>query len=204
MYLNEGLFSDFLTEKEITWIGIDFSQAKFTKNGFDFPIEILQHFFLEWNTLIISDQKKYDIRLSFRKPMLNYDLSLVKKLNKTVKSSKLIDNYINLSDVYNEEYIIEYVKSLDVPCHTKFDLLFIVESFDMNSKTGAVWVVVLQSELKVPVLCEKFLKPPGGIGTRNYWARVFYNLLFDIKKYAFLRWENLIKSNNSNLIYNNY
>ena len=44
MYLNESLFSDFLKVKEILWVGINFSKAKFTRSGFDFTQESLQHY----------------------------------------------------------------------------------------------------------------------------------------------------------------
>ena len=62
-----------------------------------------------------------------------------------------------------------------------------------NSKTGAVWVVILDTGTHEPVLCEKFLKVPSGFGTKNYWGRIFYNLLYDIRSYAYYRWESLIK-----------
>ncbi len=196
MYLNEALFSDFLESKEILWLGIDFSKAKFTRKGFDFTPEILRYYFNEWNTLIISDQKKYDIRLSFRKPIMNYDLSLISKKNKSVKLNNLLCENINMSDVFSDEDICEYVKTLASPTQFKYGLLFIVESLDTHSKTGAIWVAIIETNTHTPVLCEKFLKVPSGFGTKNYWGRIFYNLLFDIKSYAFYRWENLVRVNN--------
>ncbi|MEG1556386.1 MAG: hypothetical protein RR356_06650 [Bacteroidales bacterium] len=194
MYLNEELFIDFLSCKELTWIGIDFSKATFTQEGFDFPQEVIQHYFNDWNMLIISDQKKYDIRLSFRKPLMQYDLSLVKKLNKSVKLNRLLGDFIDISDIYSEEDIRNYIRGLAFPKQSKYELMFVVESFDAKTKMGSVWVVIVHAETNETVLCEKFLKTPGGFGVRNYWARVFYNLLFDIRKYSFLRWENLIKT----------
>ena len=44
------------------------------------------------------------------------------------------------------------------------------------------------------VLCEKFLKKPAGIGTRNYWARTFYNVFYDIQSDTFHRWENMVQT----------
>lgn len=195
MYINETQFVNFLKSKEILWLGIDFSKAKFTHHGFDFTQEIMRFYFNEWNMLIISDQKKYDIRLSFRKPVMSYDLSMVTKRNKTLKNNSLICENINLSTVYSDEDICNYIQNLDIPTIHQYALLFIVESFDNNSKTGTTWVTIINTTDKTPVLCEKFLKTPSGFGTKNYWARTFYNLLFDIKKYSFYRWENLVKTN---------
>lgn len=195
MYLNEPLFSEFLSEKEITWLGVDFSKAKLTKNGFGFPMEVIQHYFHEWNLLIISDQKKYDIRMAFRKPVMHYDLSLVTKKNKSTKVHQTLVEHLKMDNIYTEELIIEYVSELDIPYHSRFNLMVVTESFDHNSKTASLWVVITHSESRKVVLCEKFLKTPAGFGTKNFWARVFYNLFFDIQKNSFIRWVNLVEHN---------
>lgn len=196
MYLNENLFLEFLSDREITWAGIDFSLAKFTKDGFDFSNEVIHRYFNEWNLLIISDQKKYDIRMAFRKPVMHYNLSCVTKKNKTVEaSSSLVDN-IKLENQYTESSIIQYAEKQEFPPQANFSLTFVVESFDQNSKTASVWVILSQASSREVVLCEKFLETPNGFGTRNYWARTFYNILFDIKKKSFLRWVNLVKPDN--------
>ena len=193
MYLNKELFSDFLTERDITWLGIDFSKAAFTKKGFGIPYDILQLYFNEWNMLIISDQKKYDIRICFRKPVMNYNLSLVKKSNKLVKNQVVFYDFIGIEHVYTEDFIKEYIAPLAIPSETKYSLMFIVESFDQNIKTGVVWVVLIYSKTSEVVLCEKFMENPSGFNTKNYWARVFYNIFFKIQKSAFPRWENYVK-----------
>lgn len=195
MYINETFFSDFLEHKEILWLGIDFSKAKFTQKGFDFPSEVLKSYFHEWNMLIISDQKKYDIRLSFRKPIMSYDLSMVSKKNRIIKSNQLLCENISVESVMDKEEMCQYLTGLDYPQLHPYALLFVVESFDNNSKTGSVWVNIVHTGQKIPVLCEKFLKIPSGFGIKSYWSRIFYNLLYDIKNYAFYRWENLIKTN---------
>lgn len=194
MFLNEDSFIDFLSAKEVTWAGIDFSKAKFCRNGFDFPTEIIQYFFNEWNLLIISDQKKYDIRLSFRKPILHYDLSYITKRNKTVKASSTVVDYISVENMYSEEEIIQYFAKLNLPQQTRFAISVLVEALDKNSKTAALWIVINDTMNKQVVLCEKFLKEPSGFNTKSYWARTFYNLFFDIQKSSFVRWENLVKN----------
>ena len=194
MFLNEDSFIDFLSAKEVTWAGIDFSKAKFCRNGFDFPTEIIQYFYNEWNPLIISDQKKYDIRLSFRKPILHYDLSYITKRNKTVKASSAVVDYISVENMYSEEEIIQYFAKLNLPQQTRFAISVLVEALDKNSKTAALWIVINDTLNKQVVLCEKFLKEPSGFNTKSYWARTFYNLFFDIQKSSFVRWENLVKN----------
>ena len=189
--MNETLFADFLTTREILWVGINFSKAKFTRHGFDFTLEILQHYLHEWNMLILNDQKKYDIRMSFRKPMMQYNLSTTTKLNKSLKMNDLLVQNISSRHVYSDEQMREYASQLELPTSLPYSLMFIVESFDATVKTAAIWVVISKTDTREVVLCEKFLKKPGGIGVRNYWARTFYNVFYDVQSGAFLRWENM-------------
>ena len=193
MYINTPLFTEFVNAKEILWLGIDFTLAKFTRKGFEVSQEQLRTYFNEWNQLIISDQKKYDIRMSFRKPIMSYDLARVTKANKSVKIGNILCDNIRIETVRTDEQICEYVRGIDTPQTHRFALLFIVESFDTGSKTGAVWVTLVDTGSHEPVLCEKFLKVPSGFGLKNYWGRIFYNLLFDIRSHAYYRWESLVK-----------
>lgn len=193
MYLNEALFRDFLKKKEILWVGINFSKAKFTRPGFDYTQEIMIHYFHEWNMLILNDQKKYDIRMSFRKPVMQYDLSVITKLNKSVKINNIIMRNIGAPNVFSDEQMREYLSSLSLPATLPYALSLVVESFDASVKTAAIWVALTQTETHEVVLCEKFLKTPAGFGTRNYWARTFYNVFYDIQSSAFLRWEGMVQ-----------
>ena len=196
MHLNELLFSEFIENKEVMWLGVDFSKTVFTQNGFDYPLEVLFHYFNEWNLLIISDQKKYDIRMAFRKPRMHYDLSLITKRNKSVKLSQAIVDHITIRNHFSENQVIEYIKSLSFPNQTRFSLSLLVESFDQKSKTATIWVVVIENSNSEVVLCEKFMETPSGFGLRNYWGRSFYNLFFNIQKKDFLRWTNLVQPDN--------
>ena len=192
MFLNEDLFIDFLNKKEILWLGINFGKVKFTRKGFDLTQDAMHHLFHEWNQLILSDQKKYDIRMSFRKPIMEYNLSTVTKINRSSRLSSVLTKRIDIKYVLNEEQIIQFVSEYEYPQIFEYSLTFVVESFDTETKTAAIWVVVLKSATNEVVLCEKFLKTPSGLGTRNYWARTFYNVFYDIQSASFLRWANMV------------
>jgi hypothetical protein len=192
VHLNKELFQDFLKEREVTWLGIDFSKATFTKKGFDMPNDVLQIYLNEWNALIISDQKKYDVRVSFRKPVVHFDLSFVKKQNKLYKGDMPIKEYVRMENLLSENIIANYIQEATLPALSKYALLFIVESFDNTIKKGAVWVVALKSETKELVFCEKFTESPSGFNIKSYWARVFFNIFFNISRTSYVRWEHLV------------
>ena len=131
--------------------------------------------------------------MSFRKPIMQYDLSLVTKINKTAKASNILVSNLGLRDMLSEDMLRKYVAQYSFPTTLRFALIFVVESFDSMAKTASIWVIILQTADSEVVLCEKFMKTPSGFGARNYWARTFYNLLFDIKNHDYLRWENMVK-----------
>ena len=195
MYINKELFPDFLKEREVTWLGIDFSKATFTKKGFDMPNDVLQLYFNEWNALIISDQKKYDIRVAFRKPVIQFDLSFVKKQNKFYKGDTPIREIVRMENLLNEDIISNYIRQAALPNISRYALILMVESFDNTIKKGAVWVVVLKSDTKELALCEKFTESPSGFNIKSYWARIFFNILFNISRTAYVQWEHLVQDN---------
>ena len=191
--MNKELFPDFLKEREVTWLGIDFSKATFTRKGFDIPNDVLQLYLNEWNALIISDQKKYDIRVAFRKPTIHFDLSIIKKQNKLHKGDAPIRDVVRMENLLNTNTIANHIRQATIPNTSKYALFFMVESFDSTIKKGSVWVVVLKSDTKELVLCEKFTEKPSGFSIKSYWARIFFNILFNISRTAYLRWENLLR-----------
>ena len=193
MYINKELFTDFLKEREITWLGIDFSKATFTKKGFEIPNDVLQLYLNGWNALIIADQKKYDIRVAFRKPILHSDLSFIKKQNKLHKGDTPIRDVVRMENLLSENIIANCVRQMVIPNLSKYALFFMVESFDNTIKKGSVWVVILTSESKELVLCEKFMEKPSGFNIKSYWARIFYNIFFNISRTAYLQWEHLVQ-----------
>jgi hypothetical protein len=202
MYIDEQLYSNFLTDREITWMGIDFSFAQFTQKSFNLPKDVLIYYFNDWNLLIISDHKKYNIRTSFRKPVMHFNLSWVSKRNRQIKL-QMVKEHIEAATLLSSQKIIEYVQTFTFPNNSLYALLMIVESFDEASKTASVWVVIANTRTKETVLCERFIKNPSGIGIKNYWARTFYNIFLDIHNHSFIRWANLAKGNTPSIHFQN-
>ncbi len=190
MFLDKEKFVAFFNEKEITWLGVDFSKAVFSLPDFDLPRETMQIYFNEWNMLIITDQKKYDIRISFRKSIMQYNLSWVKKRNKFPKNHQFAKKFISIDSLLSEVELQQITQSIDVQTTTKYGLYVAVESFDAKLKTASLWVVIVDLETKEMLLYEKFTEKPSGFGIKTYWARCFYNLFFNIHRAAFIKWSN--------------
>ena len=86
-------------DSKITWLGIDFSHAKFiggfaemygvgTNNG----TQIRDKFFPEWNYFIVKEPKKYDIKGMLRKNFITIDINMINKLNSETKPENIESN----------------------------------------------------------------------------------------------------------------
>ena len=102
-----------------------------------------------------------------------------------------IRDIVRMENLLDENIITNYLRQASLPVLSKFSLLFMVESFDNTIKKGSVWVVIISNKSKELVLCEKFSESPSGFNIKSYWARVFYNIFFNISRSAFVRWEHL-------------
>ena len=156
------------------------------------PNDVLQLYLNEWNAMIISDQKKYDIRVAFRKPVVHFDVSFVKKQNKLYKGDTPIREFVRMENLLNENIIANHLQEIPIPKLSKYSLLFMVESFDNTIKKGSVWVVIIRSANQEVLFCEKFSETPSGFNIKSYWARVFFNIFFNISRSAYVRWEHLV------------
>src|SRR5436309_251535 len=68
---------------EAVWYGLDFTQARLIGSlGFQEPEKIRNDFFDSWNSLLLVESDKYDLKGAFRKPSLKYDAEMIKALNK--------------------------------------------------------------------------------------------------------------------------
>lgn len=195
MYLDKNLLQNFLEQKEISWLGVDFSQATFTKEGFDLPSDVLHYYFSEWNKMFITDQKKYNLRATFQKPIVNYDLQMVTKSNNISRERLRIKKHIQIENTFSEEFIVQYISHLTIPQSSEFSIMFIVESLDQNLKAAAMWICIIHTPTRQTVLCERFTERPKGFNTKSYWARVFYNILFKINDLHFKQWSHFIIDN---------
>jgi len=97
-----------------------------------------------------------------------------------------------MEDLLNTNIIANYLRPISLPDTSKFSLLFMVEAFDSTIKKGSVWVIVIKNDTKELALCEKFTESPSGFSIKSYWARIFFNIFFNISRTAFLRWEHLV------------
>jgi hypothetical protein len=165
--------------QEITWFGLDFSQAYFIDDvAFPNPTRLKDELFLEWNNFVFKEPRKFDIKKAFNKRGVSYSTSYINSRNEEVNINKRVGNFWLQENYFNGDTIQNIVASYNLlKNNSGVGLVFIVESLDKPNKRGIYWVTFFDIETKKVLLTEQIIGIPGGAGLRNYWANSFYSAL---------------------------
>jgi hypothetical protein len=91
-FISSIAFSQSITDKSMTFFGVDFSLAKMVgSEGFKDPAGVKQLFNV-WNGLFKVEADKYDLSKPFKKDKVDFDFTNVEKRNAAVSTEGLITN----------------------------------------------------------------------------------------------------------------
>lgn len=164
----------------LTWYGLDYTQVKFIgyqEHFSDLP-KIQQHFFSEWNQLIISEKDKYDVAGAFGVPEVFNEVEHAVSRSRERDMSGIIqqeDWEIGKSE------LAQVVKAYIIPGEDKIGAIFVMESLNKLAEVSTMWLVVFKVSGGEILHVKRYMGKPGGFGFRNYWARSYYNVLLEIK-----------------------
>ena len=170
--------------QEITWYGLDYSQAYFVDDlAFPDPDKLKDKLFLEWNNFVFKEKKKFDIAQTFNKRDVIYSTSYINSRNKEVDVVKCVGNVWFQQEYLNNDSIQKILYSYKLPENNAgVGLVFIVEMLDKPNRRGIYWVTFFDIETKQILITEQIIGVPGGAGIRNYWANSFYRALDEAGK----------------------
>ncbi len=165
--------------QEITWFGIDYSQADFINNAaFPNPYLLTDKFFEEWNNLVFNEPVKFDIAKYFNKTDINYSTSYINMRNKAVDIANHIKAGNYQQNIFNADTISDILSTYKIDGNTSgVGLVFIVNSYNKPKRQASYWVTFFDIKTKKVLLTKQIFGVPTGIGLRNYWANSFYNAL---------------------------
>lgn len=162
-----------ISEPNVTWLGVDFSYAKFTLITED-PATVVNTYFQSINNVIASEPEKYDIRKFFNKSDVTIHLDAVKEKNlKVDPSSLVIENDYNL----DAAEISKIVKGYNLKGMSGTGLVFIAGNLNKPKNTGSYYVVFFDMGSREIIDSKKYDGKAVGIGFRNYWAGSVYNIM---------------------------
>lgn len=177
---------DVFDSKQIVFYGADFSNAKFIGNeGFKDKRDIVGKFIPSLNELFFKEQKKYDLKKFFKKEDIVYNLDLMKSVNSKINPNNIV---INQSFLFESGNIEKSISSYNLVEKDGIGLVLIVESLNKVADIGTFHVVFFDLQSKSILVSEKITGKPGGIGFRNYWAKVFFSGLKDCEG-DFSKWQ---------------
>lgn len=192
---------DVFSQNEVVWYGLDFSKSKFI-GSFEnikgtMPIdafELRESYIPAWNSLVVSEPNNFDIKKTFWKKDVYYDLKSVESVNSTIDTRDLItqnNHIISKSDL--PKMVALYNKG---DKKEGLGLSFIIECFDKSKVQASLWVVFFDIETKKILLSKYCVGKPVGFGIRNYWAGAIKHIMNEIRYNKFQKWskESLDKS----------
>ena len=160
---------------EITWYGLDFSNVRLIGAiGFNEPEKIKSYYFGTWNSLILDEYDKYNLKKFFYVGSVKNDLSVVMDRNKLPDAGKLV---IENDYSFDVEKVMQIISEYDSGDKKGIGLVFIVESLNKYKEKASVWVTFFDIQTKKVLLAKRIEGKAGGFGFRNYWAGAYYNVM---------------------------
>ncbi len=190
----EDLFK--ASESQITWLGIDFSQVKligqfsqFADFGSKSATNMKLEFFPEWNSMIIREPSKYDIKGMVRKDRIEYNTKWVNENNKKTPTEDL--EAVNEPN-YSKEFIQEHINQQRYGISNGLGLLFFAEYLNKTTDLAKIHFLVIDMDTREIVLQDTFESKPGGMGIKNYWAKPYANIIKQIHDERYFIWKDEI------------
>ena len=170
---------------EITWLGMDFTQAKFIGSATQFKdageitnAEFRDKYIPGWNQLFINEQKKYDVAKVVHRTDIKYAMDVTEKTNNGIKGD-FFSNDPNEYERLDAEKVAGLVKKYNFQGKTGIGLIFFIEGMSKGKDQASAWVAYVDMKGKKVLLSKHITGKSGGFGFKNYWAKAFYNILKD-------------------------
>jgi len=172
---------------EITWLGLDFSQAKFIGPASQFKDageitneEFRDKYTVSWNQLFIDEQKKFNVAEAVHRPSVKYALDVTQKANGNIKKD-FFGSSPNDFKTIDDKKIGDLVSKYDFQGKTGTGLLFFVEGMSKGLGEAGAWVTLVDMKTKKVISTTYKTGKAGGFGFRNYWAKSWFNILKESK-----------------------
>lgn len=178
---------DVFTQPNIVWFGIDYTQAKmkgeYAKQGdplYKTPAQIVEDFFEAWNTVIISEQPKYNLKKAFDKKTVEFEIMVAEKRNSKVDPLEFLTQKEYQIDKEAVKAAVREYKSFTYK--EGIGLVFFTECLNNDDKIATYYATFFDIATNEVLLCEKVYGKPKGAGLRSYWAGSMVDALGDAKK----------------------
>ena len=174
---------------EISWLGLDFTGAKFIGDRERLGSESdIRHLIDAINELMIKEADKYNVAAAIQRKKVENAIEVTNEHNAEQDVLAMISpegkDHIHLNPSEVEGIIAGY----DFKGKSGIGLVFNVESFNKLIEEGSFWITFVNMGNKEVLFTERLTAPPSGFGMRNFWAGSVNGVLAKIKKKEFENW----------------
>ncbi|MBC7828866.1 MAG: hypothetical protein H7122_14045 [Chitinophagaceae bacterium] len=173
---------------EITWLGIDFTQAKFIGSATQFKdageissSEFRDKYVPSWNQLFIDEQKKYDVAGAVKRAEVKYAMEITEKANNGIKGNFFSEDPNDYKKL-DEQKIAGLVKNYDFQGKPGIGMIFFIDGMSKKKEEASGWVTFVDMKSKKVLFTQYETGKAGGFGFKNYWAKTFWNMLKKTEK----------------------
>lgn len=170
---------------DVTWLGMDFSQAKFIGSATQFKdagevtnADFRDKYIPGWNQLYVNEQKKFDVAKVVHRAEVKYAMGVTEKANSAIKKDFFSNDpgeYMTL----DAEKVAGLVKKYNFQGKTGIGLIFFIEGMSKGKDQASAWAAYVDMGKKTVIMSSHLTGKSGGFGFKNYWAKAFYNILKD-------------------------
>ncbi len=180
----------FNADTPMTFLGIDFTQVRIIGETNNQAWEIRDKFFPAINGVLVNEQKKFDLRKTFQKGDIYYNLDPVMDKNAKAKLEGMVS--MNFSDEprMDEKDIAEIAKGYKINGKKGVGLVIIMETMNKTQTRATMHFTFLDMASGKVLFTDKVSGKPKGFGFRNFWAGAVYDVLGQIQKQYFMSWKN--------------
>ena len=166
--------SQSLSDKSMTFYGIDFSKARMSDPAFKDGDNVKDHLFMAWNSLFKVEAEKYDVAKTFKKDKVDMDFDNTERNNKAVDAKQILTNNDYKLASADAEAV---VKGYNTTGKTGLGCVIVLESFSKDKVKGSMYVIFFDQASKKIILSKYMEGKAGGFGVKNYYAATIRNVL---------------------------
>lgn len=167
----------------ITWLGLDFSQARFIGPATQFKdagqitsADFRDKYTVGWNELFLKEPKKYKVADFLHRSSVTNAIEVSENANSKLSKEFFSENISDYKTI-TESAIAEQVKNYDFKNNQGIGCLIFVEGMSKAKEKAGGWVTFVDMKSKTVLFTTYVEGDSGGFGFKNYWAKSFLNML---------------------------
>ena len=179
----------------ITFLGLDFTQAKFIGNAAQYQDAgtvtnnaMREKYIPAWNGLFTDgkEQKNFKVADAVNRMDVSYATEVTAKVNRSMTNKEFFSESMDDYPRLDESKISGLVKKYDLKGRSGVGMVFFVEGMRKGEEKGdpsyaTVWVTFIDMSNNTVLLTKRVEGKAGGFGFRNFWAGAWKNVLKNMK-----------------------